>query len=391
MGGCTSKTGHEVDSLYRDNRKPVDKHKKKSSVKNGSVKKKYLDCEFPNNPGVVQNDLSDTVYTEDSHTFHAVEDCINKSQQTSLDHLVKDLVKDANKNIESMTNYRTSSGNKLCNSDTLEASTNKSSKSTLNNVENSDTCDGKVVASDSGIVVENTGYSDDVFKTEHSVEEEVPKIHSEIVPHRPTSLPLPLNLEPIHSHTCSELTSSSSSRSQVVHSAGSLGNDGECQGHLLSAALHMNRSSETLMLKSSLKKDKGNFKKKKSRLSWKSADSLDLPDAMATSLDRAKSLASSIFGFADEMNLIAPLATFDSEFAIGNSYHDFSKLTRSSNCVEYCSDTFNFKFDFSGLEGDKRRSIASVDRSIGGESCPDVDKIKLAIRQSSISTPIEER
>ena len=386
MGGCTSKTGHEVDSLYRENRKPVDKHKRKSGVKNGSVKKQYLDCEFPNNPGVVQNDLSDTVYTEDSHTFHAVEDCINKSQQTSLDHLVKD----ANKNIESLTSYRTSSGNKLCNSDTLETSTNKSSKSTLNNVENSDTCDGKVVTSDSGIVVENTGYSDDVFSTEHSVPIEVPKIHSEFVPHRPNSLPLPFNLEPIHSHTCSELTSSSSSRSQAVHSAGSLGNEGECQGHLLSAGLHMNRSSETLMLKSSLKKDKGNLKKKKSRLSWKSADSLDFPDAMATSMDRAKSLASSIFGFADEMNLNAPLATFDSiDFAIGNSY-DFSKLTRSSNCVEYCSDTFNFKFDFSGLEGDKRRSIASVDRSIG-ESSTDVDKIKLAIRQSSVSTPLEER
>ena len=388
MGGCTSKTGHEVDSLYRENRKPLDKHKRKSGVKNGSVKTKYLDCEFPNNPGVVQNDLSDTVYTEDSHTFHAVEDCINKSQQTSLDLLVKD----ANKNIESLTSYRTNSGTKLFNSDTFEASTSKSSKSTLNNVENLDTCDGKVVTSDSGIVVENTGNSDDVFKTIHTEAIKVPKIHSDIIPHRPNSLPIPLNLEPIHSCTCSssELTSSTSNRSQAVHSAGSFGNDGECQGHLLPTGLHMNRSSETLILKSSLKKDKGNFKKKKSRLSWKSADSLDLPDAMATSMDRAKSLASSIFGFADEMNLNAPLATFDSiDFAVGNSY-DFSKLSRSSNCVEYCSDTFNFKFDFSGLEGDKRRSVTSVDRSIG-ESSTDVDKIKLAIRQSSVSTPIEER
>lgn len=264
MGGCTSKTGHEVDSLYRENRKPLDKHKRKSGVKNGSVKTKYLDCEFPNNPGVVQNDLSDTVYTEDSHTFHAVEDCINKSQQTSLDLLVKD----ANKNIESLTSYRPNSGTKLFNSDTFEVSTSKSSKSTLNNVENLDTCDGKVVTSDSGIVVENTGNSDDVFKTVHTEAIKVPKIHSDIIPHRPNSLPIPLNLEPIHSCTCSssELTSSTSNRSQAVHSAGSFGND----------------------------------------------------------------------------------------------------------------------------EGDKRRSVTSVDRSIG-ESSTDVDKIKLAIRQSSVSTPIEER
>lgn len=385
MGGCYSKTGHEVDSAYRENRKPLDKRKSKNSIKNGSVKNKY-DTEFPNNPGVVQNDLSDTVYTEDSHTCHAVEDCLNKSQQTSLDHL---LIKDANKNIEALTSYSKTSDT-LGNSDNFEASTSDSSGNALCSSENIDVCDGKVVTSDSGIVVENTERLNQALQTEKNKVDDVPKIQSDTVQNRPISLPL--SLEPVHSCTCSssELTNPVLNRSQTEHSTGSPGNYGECQGHLLSTELYMNRSSETLILKSSLKKEKGNFKKKKSRLSWKSADSLDLPDAMATSMDRTKSLASSIFGFADEMNLNAPLATFDSvDFAIGNSY-DFSKLCRSSNCVEYCSDTFHFKFDFSGLEGDKRRSVTSVDRSIG-ESSTDLDKIKLAIRQSSVSTPIEER
>ena len=386
MGACTSKSGHEVDSLYKENRKPLDKHKSRNSMKNGSLKTKY-DSEFPNIPCVIQNDLSDTVYTEDSHTIHALEDCINKSQQTSLDLLVKD----ANKNIESLTSYRKNS-NTLCNSDNLETS---NSKSTLCNSDNSDVCDGKVVTSDSGIVVDNIDHTDTTLQTTKDGHD-LPRIHSEVVANRPNTLPLELNLEPVHSCTCSssELPSFASNRSQTGHSSGSHSNNGECQGHLLSTGLHMNRSSETLILKSSLKKDKSNFRKKKSRLSWKSADSLDLPEAMATSMDRTKSVASSIFGCADEMLLNAPLAAFDSvDFAIGNSY-DFSKLcnhgNRSSNCVEYCSDTFHFKFDFSGIEGDKRRSVTSVDRSIG-ESATDLDKIKLAIRQSSVSTPIEER
>ena len=392
MGACYSKSGHEVNSSYRENRKPHEKRKSKHSVKNGRVKSFY-DKEFPNNPGVIQNDLADTVYTEDSHTIHDVldEDCISRSQQTSLDHLVKD----TNKNIETLTSYRKSS-NTLCNSDICDVGRNSdscevgNSKSTSCNSEHLDTCNGKVIASDSGIVVENSDHLDSLIHCQKDNQETDQNVN---VPSRPNTLPLELNLEPVHSCTCSslELTSSTPNRSQTEHSSSS---NGECQGHFLSTGLHMNRSAETLVLKSSLKKNKSNFKKKKSRLSWKSADSLDLPDAMATSMDRVKSLASSIFGFADEMNLNAPLATFDSvDFALGSSY-DFSKHARSSNCVEYCSNTFNFKFDFSGLEGDKRRSVTSVERIVEtpkGEACADLDKIKLAIRQSSVSTPIEQR
>lgn len=261
MGGCYSKTGHEVDSAYRENRKPLDKRKSKNSIKNGSVKNKY-DTEFPNNPGVVQNDLSDTVYTEDSHTCHAVEDCLNKSQQTSLDHL---LIKDANKNIEALTSYSKTSDT-LCNSDNFEASTSDSSGNALCSSENIDVCDGKVVTSDSGIVVENTERLNHALQTEKNKVDDVPKIQSDTVQNRPISLPL--SLEPVHSCTCSssELTNPVLNRSQTEHSTGSPGN----------------------------------------------------------------------------------------------------------------------------YEGDKRRSVTSVDRSIG-ESSTDLNKIKLAIRQSSVSTPIEER
>ena len=386
MGACYSKSGHEVDSSLKENRKPFDKRKSKHSMKNGSLKTSY-DKEFPNNPEVIQNDLSDTVYTEDSHTIHAVEDCINKSQQTSLDLLVKD----ANKNIESLTSYSKNSST-LCNSDSYEIG---NGKNTLCNSENLEICDGKVITSDSGIVVENTDHTDSFLQCQQN--RDLHTVHSDNVLNRPDTLPLELNLDPVHSSTCSssELTRSTPHRSQTEHSTDCHSSNGECHGPLLSTGLYMNRSSETLVLKSSLKKDKNNFRKKKSRLSWKSADSLDLPDAMATSMDRTKSVASSIFGgCADEMNLNAPLATFDSvDFAVGNSY-DFSKHIRSSNCVEYCSDTFHFKFDFSGLEGDKRRSVTSVERHIEtpkGESYTDVDKIKLAIRQSSVTTPTEQR
>ncbi|KAL8601515.1 hypothetical protein ACOMHN_000457 [Nucella lapillus] len=66
------------------------------------------------------------------------------------------------------------------------------------------------------------------------------------------------------------------------------------------------------LLKSNLKKQgqgRGD-QSKHVRMSWKSADSLDLCSAMNTCMDRAKSEASDVFG--DDISFRAPLAQFDS-------------------------------------------------------------------------------
>ncbi|XP_076458673.1 uncharacterized protein LOC143292362 [Babylonia areolata] len=67
----------------------------------------------------------------------------------------------------------------------------------------------------------------------------------------------------------------------------------------------------TRLLKSNLKKQgQERGEGKHVRMSWKSADSLDLHTSMYTCMDRAKSEASDVFG--DDVSFRAPLAQFDS-------------------------------------------------------------------------------
>lgn len=402
MGTCYSKTGQEID---QDSEKRP-KERRKGSQKNGhskSLKNPRLVIDIP-----IQRDLSDTVYTEDSHFCIADEaNCINKSMQTSLNNLNRD----ANKNIEALTGCEImeQSDCVVINDKSKWKSNNTPSAQDVQKeiVKNLELRDGKVSTSDSGIVVEGC-------KSCEGVEE-----NSEVNDKCPENLETRMDSfdqacencgceseEPEHTGnakcSCNHTNTTycdSHRHSVLTEHSNSCSCHGECQGHLFSESsrsYHVNTSSENLILKSSLKKDNSERSRRKKGLSWKSADSLDYLESMAISLDRTKSVCSSILG--DDISLFnAPLATFDSvDFALGSSY-DFSKRFGESlkNQVGYCSDTLQFQFDFSGLEGDNRESVASIDRLSESykrtESPADLDKIRLAIRQNSLGTPTEHR
>lgn len=403
MGTCYSKTGHDVPS----DREKRPREKKRDSYKNGhtnKLKHNQLVIDFP-----IQKDLSDTVYTEDSHVVQTDgENCINKSQQTSLDHLSKD----ANKNNEIGCSFETIEANEcvVINCKNLENSkcgldTDNKSRTEISKCLSP--LDGKVSISDSGIVVESFKGCDNTEKSNYVCDG-----YSQDFEARVDSLAEDTNTAELNDEKKIELPfcEKCSCRLSDSKHCDLLGNrpltdhsnicrcHGECQGHLFSERsrpIHVNASSESLILKSSLKKGNSRSRRKKG-LSWKSADSLDYLESMAISLDRTKSVCSSILG--DDISLLnAPLAAFESvDFALGSSY-DFSKRLGESmkNRVDYCSDTFQFQFDFSGLEGEHRQSLASIDRLSESnkrtESTTDLDKIRLAIRQTNVGTASENR
>ncbi|KAK7507272.1 hypothetical protein BaRGS_00001207 [Batillaria attramentaria] len=92
------------------------------------------------------------------------------------------------------------------------------------------------------------------------------------------------------------------------------GRQSACRTHGLkggNAPTHRHSDMLGLVLKSNLKKHgSGRGDAKRVRMSWKSADSLDMGATMNTCMDRAKSEASEIFG--DDVSFRAPLAQFDS-------------------------------------------------------------------------------
>ena len=108
-----------------------------------------------------------------------------------------------------------------------------------------------------------------------------------------------------------------------------------------------NRFSDIVYLKSSLKRP-GPQSGRYSRLSCKSSDSLDWTATLINSLDRCRSEASEFF--CDDFNISAPLAAFDSvDFMSSAGSLLRNRLSRAS-IVDYNSDTFQFQFDFSGIE-----------------------------------------
>lgn len=405
MGTCYSKTGHDASFADKDK---LPRDKKKRSSKNGhagSLQKPRLiieDCDS------IQKDVSDTVYTEDSHFIQGtdIDNCINKSQQTSLEKLVKDVTKAAE-------NDDVDTEDDLQNSEGFDVVEGLSSSDGLGNEHNVDLMDqeaylheklahldtsereGKVSTSDSGIVIEPCRGCDKLEQNCDKKDENCEDFDTCVGSVDGKSIPEAVeekitNLANKSACNCSKQSGDSNNLvNQTDYSS-----KGECQGHFISRSF-VNTSSESL-LKSSLKKGSSNLRRKK-RLSWKSADSLDLSDSMTVGLDRTKSVCSSILG--DDISLLtAPLATFDSiDFALGNSC-DFSKCVGENmkNQLEYRSDTFQFQFDFSGLEGNNRRSVSSVDRlsectNRTTESTTDLDKIRLAIRHLSIDNPTEHR
>ncbi|XP_052771767.1 uncharacterized protein LOC128211247 isoform X1 [Mya arenaria] len=393
MGTCYSKSGHEAGATSKDKRPKEKKGAKNGHV--GPIKKHHLLV------AEVQKDISDTVYTEDSHIAAPnIENCMNKSQQTSQDQLARD----ANRNIEYDGFVSVSLPDNVDQNDCVVI--DSTSPLLCNEAEDTPDrdkhehlamCDGKVSSSDSGIMVESSCKICDKLdecSEKHgtrleSVEDEVEaSCEKASGQSKAQSACLSTSYKHYNSH----------SNPPVVHrdshsSAPSEHCQGECQGHLFISRSFVNKSSESL-LKSSIKKGHTKTRGRK-RLSWKSADRLNGIDSMSISLDRTKSMCSSMLG--DDISLLnAPLATFDSvDFAIGDSY-DISKLLGDQNKVQYASDTFQFQFDFSGIEGENKQSVASIDRlserSKISESSTDLDKIKLAIqRQSSVGTPTEHR
>jgi len=397
MGACYSKSGAEAGEIGREKR-PRDKKTAKNGHASG-IKNPRLLVE-------VQKDVSDTVYTEDSHVAPGnIDDCINKSQQTSLDQLARDSLRNSLR--DSLRNAE-HEGFTVISSDTHDGRAPEVDDEQPGDDADEHGCsgrliaaglrdnipNGKVSASDSGIVVEHSSkpcdmadvYSEHFETRLDSVEDTDRPVVDEDEAQQAQSVCL-----------CSNLKHSDCYHSDDVRDLHSSPNtepgQGESQGHLSLSRSYVNKSSDSL-LKSSLKKNHTRTRGRK-RLSWKSADSLNWIESIGLSLDRTKSMCSSILG--DDISLCnAPLATFESvDFAIGDSY-DFSKLSEQ-NKVEYSSDTFQFQFDFSGLEEeDNKQSIPSIDRlserSFVSESSTDLDRIKLAIqRQSSSGTPVDHR
>ncbi|XP_060083591.1 uncharacterized protein LOC132562834 [Ylistrum balloti] len=125
---------------------------------------------------------------------------------------------------------------------------------------------------------------------------------------------------------------------------------GECRTQISSPSKLANRKSDIVILKPSLKKA-GEKSDKKYRLSWKSTDSLDWTGTLLTSLDRCQSEASEFGG--DDLSIRAPLAEFDSIDFLGST-ELLSNKKRTSSFVDYNSETFQFQFDFSGLESHRK-------------------------------------
>jgi len=403
MGTCYSKSGYEASQSNRD-KLPRDKRKRSSkNGHNGSLRKPRFvieDCDS------IQKDVSDTVYTEDSHFIQGtdIDNCINRSQQTSLEKLAKCVGKelDSDGDIEDSGGFEVADQDDTVITDSVTRETDFNDKDVQQDLSerlkqlDANMRDGKVSTSDSGIVMETYRGCDkfeqncDDGNLEHwqGFEARTDSIDSD---HVPSSVESRLT-KSVNQSDCTCSKSVKDSRGHVNPTDHS--SIGECQGHSFSRS-YVNTFSES-PLKSSLRKKGSNHRRRMKRLSWKSADSLDYCDSMAICLDRTKSVCSSILG--DDISLLnAPLATFDSvDFAIGNSY-DFSK--RLGNSMEknvcYSSDTFQFQFDFSGLEGNNRQSVGSIDRISESnkmmESSTDLDKIQLALRQLSVSTPTEHR
>ncbi|XP_061198217.1 uncharacterized protein LOC133206271 isoform X2 [Saccostrea echinata] len=124
------------------------------------------------------------------------------------------------------------------------------------------------------------------------------------------------------------------------------------------------RFSDIIYLKSSLKKP-GRPSGRYSRLSCKSTDSLDWTATLINSLDRCRSEASEFF--CEDFNISAPLAAFDSvDFMSSAGSLLRNRLSRAS-IVDYNNDTFQFQFDFSGIEAEEAEA-SSV--PITSESLP---------------------
>ncbi|KAL5019515.1 hypothetical protein ScPMuIL_002407 [Solemya velum] len=127
-------------------------------------------------------------------------------------------------------------------------------------------------------------------------------------------------------------------RAKWLHKAG------ECKTHLLSP--QSKRNSDVIIIKRG--KNRNSKSDQKLRLSLNSTDSLDWTQLLTTSLDRTQSQASEMF--YDELSIHAPLAQFDSiDFLLSNT-DLLSKNSCTNSYVDYSTDTFQFKFDFSGLE-----------------------------------------
>ncbi|XP_052771793.1 uncharacterized protein LOC128211247 isoform X2 [Mya arenaria] len=152
MGTCYSKSGHEAGATSKDKRPKEKKGAKNGHV--GPIKKHHLLV------AEVQKDISDTVYTEDSHIAAPnIENCMNKSQQTSQDQLARD----ANRNIEYDGFVSVSLPDNVDQNDCVVI--DSTSPLLCNEAEDTPDrdkhehlamCDGKVSSSDSGIMVESS-------------------------------------------------------------------------------------------------------------------------------------------------------------------------------------------------------------------------------------------
>lgn len=138
------------------------------------------------------------------------------------------------------------------------------------------------------------------------------------------------------------------------------------------------RNSDLIQLKPSLKK-KGYKSDRKFRLSWKSSDDLDWTSSFGSSLDRCTSETSDFF-FFDELNIRAPLATFDSVDFLGST----NKLrdSRTNSYISYDSETFTFKFDFSALDPQTKVKCDTA------PATPEKDSKKVIRRQDSRASAV---
>ncbi|XP_069123438.1 uncharacterized protein [Argopecten irradians] len=156
---------------------------------------------------------------------------------------------------------------------------------------------------------------------------------------------------------------------------------GECR---TSPSKLANRKSDIIILKPSLKK-RGEKSDKKYRLSWKSTDSLDWTGTLFTSLDRCQSEASEFGG--DDLSIRAPLAEFDSIDFLGST-ELLSNKKRTSSFVDYNSETFQFQFDFSGLESNRKyKSCDSAPVTPQSEEPPTV----IGAEQVTVDLPHSKR
>lgn len=138
------------------------------------------------------------------------------------------------------------------------------------------------------------------------------------------------------------------------------------------------KNSDLIQLKPSLKK-KGFKSDRKFRLSWKSSDELDWTSSFGSSLDRCTSETSDFY-FFDELNIRAPLATFDSFDFLGST----NRLceSRTNSYISYDSETFSFKFDFSALDPQTKVKCDTA------PATPEKDSKKVLRRQDSRASAV---